>query len=76
VRTDKAVWLSERSRTSQHVVDRVDIFGKSVHDTAKRLRMIVKWEENAADSTLRTVVSKKDIGPCITRLMASFEGVR
>jgi hypothetical protein len=35
-----------------------------------------QWEENSADWTLRTVVSKKDIGLYTTRLMASFRDVR
>ena len=37
--------VNKVERTSQHVVDCVDIFGKSVHDTAKRLRMAVSGRE-------------------------------
>src|SRR6266478_717872 len=33
-------------------------------------------EENSARSTVRTVVSKKDIGLYMTRLIASFQDVR
>jgi hypothetical protein len=36
-------------RTSQLVVECVDIFGKSVHDTAKRLRTI-KWSVGGESS--------------------------
>ena len=63
-------------RTSQHVVDRVDVFRKTIHDTADRLRRVVSRRRTPADLTLRTVVSKNDIGLCMTRLMASFLDVR
>ena len=65
-----------RERTSKHVVDCVDVFGKSVHNTANRLRTIVSGRRVSADSTVRTVVSKKDIGLCMTRLMPSFQDIR
>ena len=44
VRTDDTPRL--RERTSQHVVDCVDVFRKSVHNTANRLRRIGQWVEN------------------------------
>ena len=70
VRTDDTPRL--RGRTSQHVVDCVDVFRKSVHNTTDRLRNLVSGSRISANPTVRTVVSKKDIGLCMTRLMASF----
>ena len=58
-------------RTSQQVVKCIDVFRKSVHDTANWLEIGFSGRRNADSQIVRTVVSKKDIGLCMTRLIAS-----
>ena len=74
LRTNELSRLKER--TGQHIVDCVDVFRKAVHNTANRLRTTVGGGRILTKRVVRTVVSKKDIGLCITRLMPSFQDVR
>ena len=50
---------------------KMDTFGETIHYAAKRLRKMGE-SSHRTDEILPTVVSKKDIGACMTRSIASW----
>lgn len=55
----------------QNILSKVPTFGKTVHNPTQGLVNGIRFGGESGPQDILTVVSKKDIGACITRSIAS-----